>query len=194
MLTGWRATSIGEGSKFERARIDRARSNLFRGVSAGRGWNAFLIPADCGGCYSIEENAISSVWGEEGGREGGKSNFSLTRGKYAAVRFSAWSRTRRRCYWKSANWREDCLIYVTHILRVCWVYLGTSTRLKDLFFDSQHGLKKANTVILNWKKDQTRVFLMLTLWEHWLRKEQKNKITTCLCNVYNICVMTWLLI
>jgi len=140
MLTGWRATSIGEGSKFERARIDRARSNLFRGVSAGRGWNAFLIPADCGGCYSIEENAISSVWGrKEGGR---KSNFLLTRGKYAAVRFSAWSRTRRRCYWKSANWRKDCLIYVTHILRVCWVYLGTSTRLKDFFSIRNTGWKR----------------------------------------------------
>lgn len=41
---------------------DRPSSLEFiHGVSAAGRWNAFLIPADCGGCYSIEENAISSV-------------------------------------------------------------------------------------------------------------------------------------
>lgn len=127
-----------------------SRSNLFRGVSTGRGWNAFLIPADCGGCYSIEENAISSVWGE-GGKE--EQLFAYER-KIRSRGFSATMLLK-----KSANWREDCLIYVTHILRVCWVYFGTSTRLKDLFSI----WKKANTVILNWNKDQTRIFLTLTL-------------------------------
>lgn len=120
--------------KFERARIDRARSNLFAASRPAGRWNAFLIPADCGGCYSIEENAISSVRGQL---------FAYERKIHSALPCYSRPRTTsdtRRCCWKSANWREVCLIYGTHVLRAYIresrdrrVYLGTSTRLNDFF-------------------------------------------------------------
>lgn len=106
---------------------------FIRGVSAAGRWNAFLIPADCGGCYSIEENAISSVRG---------AVFRL-REKNSRRRHAI--RVRVRCYFEYTVMLKKCkltrgLPYLGDARFTCVharierpVYLGTLIRSNDFF-------------------------------------------------------------
>ena len=100
-------------SKFERARIDRARSNLFaasRPLVAETRFSFLLTPA---AVTPSKRMQFHSSRGQLFAYERKIHSDPLC---HSYPRATSRDDDTRRCYGKSANWRKVCLIYGTHVL------------------------------------------------------------------------------